>query len=462
MQISKTGKALSVFTLMMINIIAIDSLKTLPIGAEYGASLIFYYSIAAIGFFIPTALVTAELATAWPNTGGVYVWVTQAFGDKTGSLTIWLQWIYNVVWYPATLAFLAGVLADFLDPGLANSKVYTLSIILILFWGATWINCLGIRTSGQVSIIGAVIGTLVPMGIIILLGFIWMVQGHPIQVHFDRVSLWPHLTHASNLAFLVAILFGLMGMEMSAVHAGDVKNPQKDYPKSLLYSSLIILITMIGGSLAIAMVIPGDQLNLISSLVGACAVFFKAYGLNWMIPVIVFMIILSGLASVSAWVIGPTRGLWVASTEGNMPLFLSKLNKAGAPARILILQGIIVTLLCGVFFLMSSVNKSYWILMALTSQLALLFYIFMFAAVIKLRYKNPQKTGAYRIPGGKIGVWITGGLGIFTSVGAILVGFLPPANLKITHVFTYELILILGIIIFSVPPFLMKKRAKVV
>jgi hypothetical protein len=86
MQVNTKGKVLSVFTLMMINVIAVDSLRTLPISAEYGSSLIFYYVVAAVCFFIPTALVTAELATGWPNTGGAYV------GDKS----LWSEnWIFN-------------------------------------------------------------------------------------------------------------------------------------------------------------------------------------------------------------------------------------------------------------------------------------------------------------------------------------------------------------------------------
>src|SRR5258708_37865689 len=95
----KPGKILSLFSLVMINVIAVDSLRTLPISAAYGYSLIFYYVLAALAFFIPSTLVSAELATGWPTIGGVYIWVREAFGNRWGFLAIWLQWIYNVVWY---------------------------------------------------------------------------------------------------------------------------------------------------------------------------------------------------------------------------------------------------------------------------------------------------------------------------------------------------------------------------
>ena len=90
------NRALSVFSLVMINIIAIDSLRNVPAAAEYGSSLVVYYALAAILFFIPSAFVSAELATGWPKNGGIYIWVREAFGPRWGLFAIWLQWIENV------------------------------------------------------------------------------------------------------------------------------------------------------------------------------------------------------------------------------------------------------------------------------------------------------------------------------------------------------------------------------
>jgi len=80
----KPKRVLSVFSLVMINVIAVDSLRSLPISAAYGFSIVFYYLLAAILFFVPVALIAAELATAWPETGGLYVWVREAFGRRWG------------------------------------------------------------------------------------------------------------------------------------------------------------------------------------------------------------------------------------------------------------------------------------------------------------------------------------------------------------------------------------------
>ena len=110
MEISrKPGKALSVFGLVMINVIAIDSIRNLPISAATGYACVVYYILGSLLFFLPGILVSAELATHYPKTGGSYVWAREAFGPRTGFVAIWLLWIYNVVWYPTIIIILASL-----------------------------------------------------------------------------------------------------------------------------------------------------------------------------------------------------------------------------------------------------------------------------------------------------------------------------------------------------------------
>lgn len=455
-------KPLTVFSLVMINVIAVDSLRSLTVGAEYGFALVFFYLIAGLLFFIPTILVTAELATGWPNTGGVYVWVREAFGPRFGFLTIWLQWIYNVVWYPTIFAFIAGVMAYLIYPELSNSKAYMLTVILSAIWLATIINCFGLKTSSWISTIGAIMGTIIPMIFIAALGFAWVYSGKPSQINFSWHELIPSTSSLNNLAFLTNILFGLMGMEMSAVHAGDVKNPKRDYPRALLISAIIILTTLISACMAIAIVIPVQQLNLVSGLLDAFKIFFTDLHMSWMMPVIAVLIIIGSLSGAAAWIIGPARGLFVSTKDNDLPRFLQKENKKNIPVGILITQGVIVTLLSIVFLIMPSVNSSYWVLSNLTAQLALLFYVFMFAAAIRLRYKHAKIERAFTIPGGKLGIWLVAGTGLLTCLAIIVFGFFPPAQVVEGKILSYELVLIVGMILFCLPPFFLhiKKRKK--
>ncbi|RUR15451.1 amino acid permease [Legionella sp. km535] len=450
-------KVLSVFSLVMINIIAVDSLRTLPISAKLGLSLVSYYLVAAFAFFIPVALVAAELATAYPNTGGIYVWVREAFGRRAGFITIWLQWIYNVVWYPTMLAFIAATLSYLIAPSLANNKFYLLGTALSLFWLFTLLNCFGMKLSSIVSIIGASIGTVLPMLVIIVLGIVWMFQGRPVAVNYP--SSWlPDFSSFGNLALFSAVLFGLIGMEMSAVHAEEVKNPQRDYPRALLYSTLVIISTLSLGSLAIVIVVPNDNLSVVSGLIDAYSVFFNSYNMPWMTSVIAVLIILGGLSGVSAWIIGPTKGLLVSARDGSLPARFSRVNRFGAPVTILMTQGLIFTVLSSIFILLDSINAAYWILSDLSAQMALLVYIIMFAAAIKLRYSRPDHPRGYTIPGGNVVMWLVAGTGIICCILAMIVGFIPPSQIPIGNVYFFEAFLIGGLILFVLIPWLFAKR----
>lgn len=450
-------KVLSIFSLIMINIIAVDSLRSLTAGAEYGFSLIFFYALAAVLFFVPTILVTAELATAWPTTGGVYIWVREAFGPRIGFLTIWLQWIYNVIWYPTILAFISGVLAYLIDPNLVNNKIYMFCAVVSAFWLTILINCLGFKASNWLNTIGAIVGTLIPMILIAALGMIWLSLGKTSHVDFSIKNLLPTAANMNNIAFFTNVIFGLLGMEMCAVHAGDVKNASRDYPRALFISGIVIVVTLVCASLAITIVVPAQQLNLVSGLIDSFAIFFKAYHMNWFIPIIAVMIIAGSISGVSAWTLGPARGLMVASKDIRLPGLFVK-NVQGMPVGILLLQGVIVTILCALFLIMPTVNSSYWILSNLTAQLALLFYIFMFTAAIYLRYRYPHIQRAYKIPGGMLGISIVAGIGIATCIAVIIIGFVPPGQITVGNVFGYEAFLIGGMIVSCLLPFTITKR----
>lgn len=453
----RSKRVLSVFSLVMINIIAVDSLRTLPISAKLGLSLISYYIVAAFAFFIPVALVAAELATAYPKTGGIYVWVREAFGKRAGFITIWLQWIYNVVWYPTILAFIASTLSYLIDPALANNKFYLLGTVLGFFWLFTLLNCFGMKVSSIVSIIGATFGTVLPMLIIIILGISWCIQGKPMAVDYPTTWL-PDFSSFGNLSLFAAVLFGLIGMEMSAVHAEEVKNPQRDYPRALLYSTLVIISTLSLGSLAIVIVVPDERLSVVSGLIDAYAIFFNSYHMPWMTSIMAGLIILGGLSGVSAWIIGPTKGLLVSARDGSLPARFSRVNKYGAPVTILVTQAIIFSILSSIFILLDSINAAYWMLSDLSAQMALLVYVIMFAAAIKLRYSKPDHPRGYTIPGGNIVMWLVSGIGIICCLAAMLIGFVPPSQIPIGNIFFFESFLIGGLVLFVLIPWLLAKK----
>lgn len=451
-------KPLSIFGLVAINVIAIDSLRTLPLSAEYGFSAIFYYLVAAIAFFIPVALVAAELASAWPETGGIYIWVREAFGKKAAFITIWLQWFYNICWYPTIMSLIAATIAYVINPHLADSKFYMLAVVMMVFWGATLLNCAGMQVSSWISNFSAIVGTLLPMCFIIVLAFIWVLQGKPIAMSVSFKSFFPDVTSIHNIVLFISILYGLVGMEMSASHAKEVHNPQRDYPKAVFYSMILILTTLVLGSLAISIVVPAAKINIVAGLLQAFVVFFQSFHMLWFMPVLALLIVCGAFGGAAAWMLGPSKGMLMAARDGSLPAALGKMSKRQAPVRLLMLQGAIFTVLCSVFILMPSFNAGFWVLTDITAILALLVYVAMFPAAIVLRYRFPDQKRPFMIPGGKVGVWFICLLGLLTTVFAVVIGFVPPEQIPVGNVVTYEIIIVLGVVLGCLIPLLLSRK----
>ena len=444
---------LSIFSLTMITVGSVDSIRNLPATALFGSQLISFFILGALFFLIPTALVSAELASGWAKQGGIYIWVKEAFGKKTGFLAIWLQWIENVIWYPTILSFVAGTIGYLINPSMASNPYFLWIVIVSAFWGATLVNLRGMRSSALFSNICALSGLLLPMALIIGLGAAWIVGGNPLQVQFDSASISPHWQDRSMWVSLTAIMMSFCGIEIATVHANDVDNPQRAFPRALTYSVLIILSTLILGSLAIAVVLPHQEINLVAGIMQAFDAFFAKYHLIWFMPLIALMLVMGGLGGVSNWIIAPTKGLLVAAEDGNLAEVFRRTNTHGAPIVMLFSQAVIVTILSALFLFMPSVNGSYWLLTALAAQLYMLMYLLMFAAAIKLRISAPEHPRAFRIPGGMAGMLLVAGIGIVGGLTTLVVSFMPPEGINVGGVSRYELTLVTGLCLMCLPPF---------
>jgi len=437
----------------MINVAAIQSLRNLPVMADVGWASVFFYIAAACGFFIPCSLVSAELATGWPSTGGIYTWVKEAFGARWGFVAIWLQWIENVIWYPTVLSFTSATIAYIFYPPLAENKYYILTMVLITYWSCNIIDSLGMKTSGFISSLGVIIGTIAPAILIVFLGLVWYLSDNPTQIPFSTNALFPDLSSINNIVFLVGVMLGFAGMEMSAVHAREVDNPQKNYPKAIFFSTVIILTVSILGSLSIAIVVPASEISLVSGIMQAFSAFFDAYHIPWMTPILAGLISAGAISMVSTWIIGPSKGLYQTAHEGHLPPIFHRKNRNGMPIAIMFFQGIVVSLLCLAFLFMPTISSSYWMLNDLTALLYLLMYMLMFLTAIRLRYIQRDVPRTYRVPGGKTwGMWLVAGIGFFSSAFGFCIGFFPPSQLDAIHAFEFQLFLALGVgIMFAVP-----------
>ncbi len=455
----RTTAKLGVFTLMIMNIVAVVSLRGLPAEAEYGMSSAFYYLFAAIVFLIPVSLVAAELAAMFPyQQGGMFRWIGEAFGRKAGFLGIWLQWVESTIWFPTVLTFGAVSLAFIgldhtADSHLASNKFYMIAVVLAIYWLATLISMKGLGWVGKVSKIGGIIGTIIPAGLLVVCGVIYLATGGQSQMSFQG-SFWPDFSNFDNVVLAASIFLFYAGMEMSGIHVRDVRNPTVNYPKAVLGGALVTVLIFVLGTYALGIIIPAKDINLVQSLLVGFDNYMAAFHMSWFTPVIAIALAFGVLAGVLTWVAGPSKGVFAVGQAGYLPPFFQKTNRAGVQKNILYIQGGAVTLLSLLFVVMPSVESFYQILSQLTVLLYLIAYLLMFGAAIYLRYTMKDTPRPFRI--GRRGnwlMWLIGGVGFLGSMLAFVLSFFPPDQIPMGSNSVWYGVLFGGVALFVILPF---------
>ncbi len=464
-------KYISTWQLALMTAAAVISLRGLPMLAKEEFTMFFYIFFATFLFLIPAALVGAELGSAFAEKGGgVYTWVKEAFNERLGFVAIFLQWIQNVVWYPTVLSFAAAAIAYLIGiPGLSQNGIFVGIFSIAMYWFATWITLKGTDAISKITSRGFLLGTILPGVVIVILAAIWIINGYPValeHVPSNETTLvsagaghvhprfFPHISNISNIAFLAGILLLFAGVEVHAVHAMEMKNPKKQFPASIFLSALISFGLCTLGALAVAIVMPYDQINLQDGLMLTFKRLFDTFHLSWLTNVLGALIAFGALAGIMSWIAGPSRGLLWTARDGQLPKILTKTNKNGIQINILIIQGIIVSILSSLYFIIKDVSVAFFLLSALTIGLYLIMYLLMYAAAIKLRKSQPDLPRTYKVPGGNPGMWIVAGIGFLSVLFSFVVSFFPPSQLPVGSPVLYVGLVFAGNIIFLVVPFI--------
>jgi amino acid transporter len=442
--------SLNIFALTMLITGAIDSMRNLPATALFGSHLIFFFIFAAILFLLPIGLISAWLSSS-DLTDGVYGWVKQAFGSKVGFLAIWLQWINTMIWYPTILSFIAGLIAYIISPSLSQNPYYLVVTILTTYWTMTLVNLKGLHISAHFASICTLIGMIIPMAILIIMGLFWVIKGHTLQISFHLKSMLPAFSESQNWISLTAIMASFLGMELATVYVKHIRDPKRIFPRALLLSILIILSTMILGSLTIACILPQQKIHLVDGVMQVFSYVLNTYHLSWLIPIFSVMTLIGSLGGMINWMISPAKGLLLAAQDNFLPKIFEHENKHHAPHVLLITQAVLVSLICSTFLFMPSVNGSYWLLTALSTNLYVLMYIAAFLAAIILAFRQQVKGARFNIPGGKVGVLITSSIGLCGCLLTFIIGFIPPANIAVGGFWRYEITFTLGAVFMTLP-----------
>lgn len=447
----QNNKKIGLFILVMFIVGSIDSLRNMPSNAMFGAPLVFFFIAAAITFLLPIALISAELTSYHPERNGIYQWIKEAFGNKVAFFGIWLQWINTATWYPSILSFIAGGIAYFIDPSLATNKLFAVIVILTVFWGLTFLSINNFSLSAWFATICTLMGLVLPLCVMLILAVVWQMKGHIIQIHVNLSTIIPKFSNINDWISLTTIITAFLGMELAAVNVKNIQNPRRNYPVGVIVASVIILFTMIFGSLAIAFVIPQAQIGLTTGIFQTFEYYLDAFHLKWLVIIMSILVVFASIGEMINWIISPARGLQQAAMTGTLPKFLAKNNEHGMPQHVLMMQAILVTLVCMTFTVFKTMNDIYWLLTDLSTELYVMMYVLMFLSALVLHYKHKHIKKSFTIPGGTVMKWIVCILGLISCIVTLIIGFIPPSLLQFGSVWHYALIFSGGLIILCLP-----------
>lgn len=355
------------------------------------------------------------------------------------------------------LAFIASTLVYQISPDLANNRLYLSSVILLGFWGLTFFNVLGIGTSALFSSICVIVGTLIPGAILVAFAAYWIQGGNPIAINFSWSELLPDFSSPSSFVLLSGMLLALCGLEANANLASDMEDPKRNYPKAVFIGAVSTLAILVLGSLAIAIVIPKEEISLVSGLIRAFSLFFEKYNLSWMTGIIVAMTIAGSLGELNAWMFAGTKGLFISTQNDCLPKIFKKTTSRDVPTNLMLFQAIVVTLFTFIFVYVDSADLAYWILSALSVQMYLVMYICLFIVGPVLRIKEPKAQRLYSVPGKLVGMCVLSTLGILSCLFALGISFLPPQEVVSFSTmggnFGYTALLLLAFVINCCIPF---------
>lgn len=453
-----TKKSLTLFGFFAMTASMVMAVYEYPTFATSKLHLVFYLLLGGFLWFIPVALCAAEMATVdgWEK-GGVFTWTGKNLGKKYGFANLFFEFFEITVGFVTMIYFILGALSYVFDwPALNSNPMIKFIGVLVIFWILALSQFGGTKYTAKIAKIGFIVGILLPAAILIILALVYIIQGNPIYIS-SKDTFVPDFTKVNTLVVFVSFILSYMGVEASATHANEMDNPKKEYPLAMLLLVIVAIVVSTLGGLAIAAVIPQDQINLSAGVVQTFVVLLGHFTANntILVKIIALLLAFGVIAEVSSWVVGPTRGMIIAAEEGAIPKSWAKTNEHDVPVYLVIAQGIIVSIWDAVLtFGAGGSNLSFLAAMSLTVVIYLSGYILFFVGYIKA-ILGEGLNGAYQMPGGKPVKIIVAIIGLATSIFAFFISFVPPTSIAGNAVQSHEYMwmLIISYVISLILPF---------
>lgn len=404
----------------------------------YGLASVTYFAIGAICFFIPTALVAAELASGWSNRGGIFRWVGEGLGKGWGLTCLFILWFQTMLNFGMGMpSFTATIM--FYTPNydaavkFAQNPQHELLIMtgwIILYWVLAYLATKGVKTFSNLAKYGVIIGSLIPLAVMVILAIVWVAQGHTPAIPMTPKDLIPKWNGMSTLALAAGVFFSYTGIDMNAAHIKQLKHPEKDFTKAMFISIILAFLIFAVGTVIIAMIIPEKQINVLYTLYSVFRILGSTIGMPWLYMVLVWALLCNTIAMVVTNMAGPSFMLGQAGGSGFLPHWLQEKNKHNMPAHLMYTQIAGMTIIAYLVKLIPNVEGFVILLTQTITVLYMFYYILMFTAFLRLRYDQPNRPRSFKVPGGMVGAWIVAGIGLISSVFAIVLAIYPPAQVK--------------------------------
>jgi glutamate:GABA antiporter len=439
--------ALTWLALALLTVGSVGDLGSAPAMAVFGLPSIVLYVIPAIVFLVPAALVSAELASGWR--GGVYNWVSEGISPAMGFAAVWCQFAQTTFYYPAVLAYIASTLSYAFAPGLAHSGVYTTVVIIVLFWASVLVAARGLVATDKLASWGILIGTLIPGVLLVVMAAIYLGQGHHSAAPLNGHHVLPPWHGLTSIVLIVNAFFTYAGVEVNAVHVDDLQDPGREFPKATLVAVILILLVFIPPTLAISIAVPAEHISLTAGVMQAFRSLLDHFSISFLEPVIAIGLVVASVSGLLDWLAGPSTGLvQIGRDRGYLPRYFQQVNANEVQVRILVAQGVVITVIGLLYALVPTVSRAYWIFAALATEVYLVMYVLMFVAARNLRRRQPEHPRGYRAPA----LIIICLVGVIASVAACIVGLLPPSQLGHTSTTVYVAAMLGGVLLVGVLP----------
>ncbi|MDF2570779.1 MAG: steT [Sporomusa sp.] len=330
---------------------------------------------------IAAGLTVAELGAQIPKTGGLYAYLDEVYGKLWGYLFGWVQ---TLIYGPATTGALGLYFASLLLPffSLPENWKLPVAIATVAFLGG--VNALGTKYGGFIQSVSTA-AKLVPIVLIAVFG-LWKGNGQILSMPSGVAET------AGMGAAILATLWAYDGWINVSFVAGEMKNPAKELPRSIIIGLGIVIVAYLSVNMALLHLLPASEIALLGNRAAgtAAGLLFGEMGGK----LINIGILISIFGALNGYILTGARVPYAMAQNGLLPgsTVLGRVHsKSGAPANALIL-GVI---LAAALMTLGDPDR----LTDMAMFIIWVFYILAFVAVFILRKRSPNAKRPYSVPG---------------------------------------------------------------